>query len=114
MIRRPPRSTRTDTLFPYTPLFRSHADLDDPVDPRPIAAHRLADLRDQHQRAAARGVIAGRLVHVGAEPAGDDLSVAKRQRSEEHTSELQSLMRISYAVFCLKNKKEQTTTNLPT
>src|SRR3546814_14421941 len=79
MIRRPPRSTRTDTLFPYTPLFRSHADLDDPVDPRPIAAHRLADLRDQHQRAAARGVIAGRLVHFAAEPAGDELSVAKRQ-----------------------------------
>src|SRR3546814_1387463 len=130
MIRRPPRSTRTDTLFPYTPLFRSHADLDDPVDPRPIAAHRLADLRDQHQRAAARGVIAGRLVHVGAEPAGDDLSVAKRQlpadvqqpalfddghiggdrrgRSEEHTTKLQSLMRNSYAVFCLKTKNNST------
>src|SRR3546814_7240175 len=71
------------------------AELDDPLDARPVAAHRLADLRDEHQRAAARGVIAGRLVGVGAEPAGDDLPVT--DRSEEHTSELQSLMRISYA-----------------
>src|SRR3546814_9490424 len=72
MIRRPPRSTRTDTLFPYTTLFRSH---------RRQLRGLAARLARRHQNAA------------------DD-------RSEEHTSELQSLMRISYAVFCLKKKKK--------
>src|SRR3546814_6242463 len=76
MIRRPPRSTRTDTLFPYTTLFRSTC--------RPALA-----------------------------PPGDDGNAGQGggRRSEEHTSELQSLMRISYAVFCLKkkNKKQNTT-----
>src|SRR3546814_8357637 len=83
MIRRPPRSTRTDTLFPYTTLFRSagYPALFPPVG-RGAQRHR------QHDR------------H-GAE-AGD-----RAGRSEEHTSELQSLMRISYAVFCLKKKKTQ-------
>src|SRR3546814_2902195 len=88
MIRRPPRSTRTDTLFPYTTLFRS--DLD--------ARCRLADhdadaehQREEHQRQD-RGVVRSRADHV----------VRHDRRSEEHTSELQSLMRISYAVFCLK------------
>src|SRR3546814_9137844 len=76
MIRRPPRSTRTDTLFPYTTLFRS-AD-SEPGQPRGL----IAGVR-QRARAAFR-----------------------QGRSEEHTSELQSLMRISYAVFCLKKKKE--------
>src|SRR3546814_14411973 len=74
MIRRPPRSTRTDTLFPYTTLFRS-----------------------------GRGDL-----EKGDRPAGIDPLAAlqqRDQRSEEHTSELQSLMRISYAVFCLKKKK---------
>src|SRR3546814_1043932 len=79
MIRRPPRSTRTDTLFPYTTLFRS------PIS-WPITAASwswfLATLRSRCTRRPCR-------------PAG---------RSEEHTSELQSLMRISYAVFCLKKK----------
>src|SRR3546814_6200872 len=97
MIRRPPRSTRTDTLFPYTTLFRS----------RHAAAHRGAALRQAHDpldRTAAgqrdpRRVL-GRL---------SDLDVRRSRlihpaRSEEHTSELQSLMRISYAVFCLKKK----------
>src|SRR3546814_3708631 len=86
MIRRPPRSTRTDTLFPYTTLFRSDAG----------AALRRA--------AAARGAGAG----AGGEPrdpAARRADVEPRRRSEEHTSELQSLMRISYAVFCLKKKK---------
>src|SRR3546814_1034513 len=83
MIRRPPRSTRTDTLFPYTTLFRSLVR---------CAAARSAALR--HRR---RAVLAGVLRGAGA-------GVASR-RSEEHTSELQSLMRISYAVFCLKKKK---------
>src|SRR3546814_2835678 len=70
MIRRPPRSTRTDTLFPYTTLFRSYG--------RGCRANRRAGWR----------------------------ATAAPRRSEEHTSELQSLMRISYAVFCLKKKKK--------
>src|SRR3546814_4819016 len=78
MIRRPPRSTRTDTLFPYTTLFRSHD--------RPAGHQRRRE--DPH------------LGH------GRSLGEARGVRSEEHTSELQSLMRISYAVFCLKKKKE--------
>src|SRR3546814_4533851 len=82
MIRRPPRSTRTDTLFPYTTLFRSCL-----VDEVRLACDQKAH-DDSH----------GLLGIVGA--------VTQRvERSEEHTSELQSLMRISYAVFCLKKKK---------
>src|SRR3546814_20993612 len=91
MIRRPPRSTRTDTLFPYTTLFRSVV-VDGQDRSVPVAAH-----RDRDDRAGRR---------VGArvgEEVGDHL------RSEEHTSELQSLMRISYAVFCLKKKKKYNT-----
>src|SRR3546814_4329151 len=88
MIRRPPRSTRTDTLFPYTTLFRSRDRRPAPreaasASPRPGSARRCGGSR----RAGAR--------RCGA------------RRSEEHTSELQSLMRISYAVFCLKKKKEK-------
>src|SRR3546814_8058068 len=97
LIRRPPRSTRTDTLFPYTTLFRS-----DDIAAGVAAVH-----------AAERpGDIAGR----GRElvPAQQHRSVALHRglrverRSEEHTSELQSLMRISYAVFCLKKKRVKT------
>src|SRR3546814_6268154 len=93
MIRRPPRSTRTDTLFPYTTLFRSHR----PRQRRGVRGHQVARLHQVHRvddifltdvTAAARDLL------------GQD-------RSEEHTSELQSLMRISYAVFCLKKKKRQ-------
>src|SRR3546814_14216796 len=73
IIRRPPRSTRTDTLFPYTTLFRS-------ATAQPVGA-------------AAPQVVSA------------SVSISVPQRSEEHTSELQSLMRISYAVFCLKKKK---------
>src|SRR3546814_6644016 len=83
MIRRPPRSTRTDTLFPYTTLFRSPRD--GRCRRRQAATHRQA-ARDRHP---------------GRRRAGHGRPV----RSEEHTSELQSLMRISYAVFCLKKKK---------
>src|SRR3546814_8052823 len=117
MIRRPPRSTRTDTLFPYTTLFRSiaGADLRNSVDhaqppPRrlPFRMHRQPEQRPAAQpqrRAVAR--ILGRRVdrpddRVGARHAH---LLGDLQRSEEHTSELQSLMRISYAVFCLKKKK---------
>src|SRR3546814_1397474 len=87
MIRRPPRSTRTDTLFPYTTLFRSHDAVADGHAGGAAQAHVLADLGDH----------AGQLVGHGVAAAGE-------ARSEEHTSELQSLMRISYAVFCLKKK----------
>src|SRR3546814_9648290 len=82
MIRRPPRSTRTDTLFPYTTRFRSWRVVQ--VDAKVVGEHEL-DLP--------HGVVAaGKLPHA-------------QFRSEEHTSELQSLMRISYAVFCLQKKK---------
>src|SRR3546814_10088905 len=93
MIRRPPRSTRTDTLFPYTTLFRStigHADGEgDHRGERGPGEVRLLSRHRPHDR-----------IHLPR----------TRARSEEHTSELQSLMRISYAVFCLK-KKTITNTN---
>src|SRR3546814_11426102 len=86
MIRRPPRSTRTDTLFPYTTLFRS-SDVE-------ALAHFLAGLEIGN----AFGRDIDRIAGAGIAP--------RAGRSEEHTSELQSLMRISYAVFCLKKKKK--------
>src|SRR3546814_3616230 len=91
MIRRPPRSTRTDTLFPYTTLFRSPDHGRDPygrADQQVVADH------------------FGPGEHHGDRPQGlqDRRSREAGPRSEEHTSELQSLMRISYAVFCLKKK----------
>src|SRR3546814_2034884 len=98
MIRRPPRSTRTDTLFPYTTLFRS------PAVTEPGGAQRGDRRTDAHpaQRLLDRDAQRRRL------PVGPDLydGSGVRRRSEEHTSELQSLMRISYAVFCLKKKKK--------
>src|SRR3546814_6107934 len=104
MIRRPPRSTRTDTLFPYTTLFRSGAviHLAGEDRERPLAH---PDPIQQKRRIEPRCVdaISDRAHLVGAETA---LTAKQRRfgRSEEHTSELQSLMRISYAVFCLKKK----------
>src|SRR3546814_1843272 len=92
MIRRPPRSTRTDTLFPYTTLFRS--------DP---AWDMLLDLYLAAERNT-RPVSISSLCIASAVPATTALRWIKTFRSEEHTSELQSLMRISYAVFCLKKK----------
>src|SRR3546814_5666972 len=107
MIRRPPRSTRTDTLFPYTTLFRS----DDFHHARSYrlcrGSRRLAACRHRHGLAAA-GPPRDTAGHVPACQHLDRLP----ERSEEHTSELQSLMRISYAVFCLKQKKTNHTTNL--
>src|SRR3546814_8197150 len=97
MIRRPPRSTRTDTLFPYTTLFRSGPGDRDRRDGRE-ARHRSGRL-PYPQRYAGRSGEA-RTVLFAAAP-----QRMTRTRSEEHTSELQSLMRISYAVFCLKKKK---------
>src|SRR3546814_7359375 len=100
MNRRPPRSTRTDTLFPYTTLFRSP--LRRPAGCERIGARADAGLCLRHRRHARRGdrdQLRGR---------GGDRPVRRAgsavRRSEEHTSELQSLMRISYAVFCLKKK----------
>src|SRR3546814_5305246 len=81
MIRRPPRSTRTDTLFPYTTLFRSHCG----------TFPRSCEIRGPSSAPCRRWS-----------------SSSAHVRSEEHTSELQSLMRISYAVFCLKKKKKLT------
>src|SRR3546814_2141686 len=109
MIRRPPRSTRTDTLFPYTTLFRSPrlgADAAEIL----IGAEGLTEFG---QRIAAR---VERRPEQGHARAADqpDIGILPEQgpvRSEEHTSELQSLMRISYAVFCLKKKNNNNTTS---
>src|SRR3546814_4466304 len=90
MIRRPPRSTRTDTLFPYTTLFRSLVD-----------QAKLYGI--DGKRAAERGKAL--LSGLNLDGLWDRKSGTLSGRSEEHTSELQSLMRISYAVFCLKKKK---------
>src|SRR3546814_1475977 len=99
MMRRPPRSTRTDTLFPYTTLFRSHIGRDFQLRIAGVdrLVHRLHDIGPER-----RGVAGGGLVDDGDGGVEDGRAAA---RSEEHTSELQSLMRISYAVFCLKKKK---------
>src|SRR3546814_4923887 len=99
MIRRPPRSTRTDTLFPYTTLFRSLLQERAALDHRHVLARVEHDARRQPLVLAQ----AGRLLALGEAQAGVDLAVDDL-RSEEHTSELQSLMRTSYAVFCLKKK----------
>src|SRR3546814_6778021 len=126
MIRRPPRSTRTDTLFPYTTLFRS------PVDGH-LSARLLKGLIRSEREDLGHGRVADEEDEAGGH--GDErkahalggglrfrlrlgeLVIAhgdrlrrERFRSEEHTSELQSLMRISYAVFCLKKTNTQTQT----
>src|SRR3546814_968852 len=109
MIRRPPRSTRTDTLFPYTTLFRS-ARQGHREPRRPRTAHRARRSRDPPSPALAD--IPGSLQRIDRHDRCRVRRRLQRQlgRSEEHTSELQSLMRISYAVFCLK-KKNNTNTN---
>src|SRR3546814_6884574 len=94
MIRRPPRATRTDTLFPYTTLFRSG------LERVGFVCQRAAD-------GDARRGDAGEQIGAG----GGDGVGRGGDRSEEHTSELQSLMRISYAVFCLKKKNKIKTYN---
>src|SRR3546814_4602121 len=99
MIRRPPRSTRTDTLFPDTTLFRSVRFLLEGVQIRHLQWP--SDLWSSSERGAARKF--GQLRDRRQIPV---LGSPRHSRSEEHTSELQSLMRISYAVFCLKNKKK--------
>src|SRR3546814_6858998 len=106
MIRRPPRSTRTDTRFPYTTLFRSEEDAAEE------AAAAIAALDDQFGRTT--DPVRMYMREMGSVELLDregEIRIAKRiERSEEHTSELQSLMRISYAVFCLKKKKKKTQT----
>src|SRR3546814_20047065 len=99
MIRRPPRSTRTDTLFPYTTLFRSLERLGGGQ----IGDRGAEEKAGQHlvlrkRRNACEG-------DFGPQAGARDADGGGQTRSEEHTSELQSLVRISYAVFCLKKKK---------
>src|SRR3546814_1869649 len=94
MILRPPRSTRTDTLFPYTTLFRSA--ISSPCTPALFRTSVHCSLRAGEQTTTTRSALCIRRPSL---------------RSEEHTSELQSLMRISYAVFCLKKKTQ--TNNKP-
>src|SRR3546814_1626053 len=110
MIRRPPRSTRTDTLFPYTTLFRSiegssaqrgHHRLQLPYILPPPELRRSAYVRSPRR-------LSPTLSHPHPlRQRCHPWNRARASRSEEHTSELQSLMRISYAVFCLKKKKKQ-------
>src|SRR3546814_10783191 len=89
MIRRPPRSTRTDTLFPYTTLFRS------------------AFIENMVEDLFRENVLDQHFPDIGlADRRVDRALCVSKERSEEHTSELQSLMRISYAVFCLKKKTQ--------
>src|SRR3546814_6061802 len=95
MIRRPPRSTRTDTLFPYTTLFRSMSHNSTIITMAEEAANSAVD-----SHSAARGTHTWEIARDAA------LVAIANARSEEHTSELQSLMRISYAVFCLKKKNK--------
>src|SRR3546814_9239536 len=106
MIRRPPKATRTDTLCPHTTLFRSAhrlwRGLRAAAAGQRAGAVRGADLC-AHQRLPA--ALAGGYRHAGESRAGACRDRRARARSEEHTSELQSLMRISYAVLCLKKKK---------
>src|SRR3546814_9414808 len=121
MIRRPPRSTRTDTLFPVTTLFRSrHEDAErleiGGIRQAEIIVCGVGQCRDRHLADVARALARIHIVDIGhlalivaverpqlLEEA-EQVAVRTDVRSEEHTSELQSLMRISYAVFCLKKK----------
>src|SRR3546814_5206268 len=96
MIRRPPRSTRTDTLFPYTTLFRSaRAALCSHVGSEGPRIKRQPSVPRCRRRRRREGAVRAHRLNKAS---------ALARRSEEHTSELQSLMRISYAVFCLKKK----------
>src|SRR3546814_8935376 len=110
MIRRPPRSTRTDTLFPYTTLFRSALDIR-------YQGRNVVHPLSQAPRLSLNSPASGTIYYNFSSPNNPDsvslplvISVPAG-RSEEHTSELQSLMRISYAVFCLKKKTLKKPTN---
>src|SRR3546814_4994996 len=103
MIRRPPRSTRTATLFPYTTLFRSTSSTDDPSGRNADVENSSCAIPTPRLRPDREGP---RALPVRQRRGGSDhvSCLIGRRRSEEHTSELQSLMRISYAVFCLNKK----------
>src|SRR3546814_6763407 len=101
MIRRPPRSTRTDTLFPYTTLFRSHGEKETCL----LQVIFFREVQKPQQRRLFSEHVSSRFQHIFY-GTPHQRWVALYPRSEEHTSELQSLMRISYAVFCLKKNKE--------
>src|SRR3546814_10719231 len=104
MRRRPPRSTRTDTLFPYTTLFRSagHRNIGSSAWTRGRPGSNGVQIDAMSRGPEAQGGLWRRR-------ARNRMVDHRSERSEEHTSELQSLMRISYAVFCLKKKKKQNT-----
>src|SRR3546814_3477655 len=109
LIRRPPRSTRTDTLFPYTTLFRSLGEAQERLNALELLSNRMLD-RVAHSGIRTPDTPYIELALVGAEEVRAIVETALATRSEEHTSELQSLMRTSYAVFCLKKKKNITRT----
>src|SRR3546814_6926319 len=112
MIRRPPRSTRTDTLFPYTTLFRSDSRYAKEVAPFTSKDNPIGNFRrsSQDERSFDKSFL-----RPDSGSAAEDLLTrvpeSRGPRSEEHTSELQSLMRISYAVFCLKKKNKKNLKN---
>src|SRR3546814_5693557 len=109
MIRRPPRSTRTDTLFPYTTLFRSICGEYGGYPPHPHApwygVERILVILKMAETNCAL-LLSEESITRGLTIINPLVSETHPKRSEEHTSELQSLMRISYAVFCLKKKKK--------
>src|SRR3546814_10529403 len=105
MVLPPPRSTRTDTLFPYTTLFRSAGCRQ--ADARPASDTFLCRSQPLRRGADGNRLAAGHAF--AARGGGLSQEAAVDPRSEEHTSELQSLMRFSYAVFCLKNNNQQQT-----
>src|SRR3546814_7172941 len=109
MIRRPPRSTRTDTLFPYTTLFRSPP-LEVRLTPQMMFKRQIKPPSCIHASTDADRAASAANIRT-CDSSAPQISIWNRGRSEEHTSELQSLMRISYAVFCLKKKKNTINTN---
>src|SRR3546814_5753808 len=108
MIRRPPRSTRTDTLFPYTTLFRSAK-----AARLPSRFLLIAEIVEAEKAWPHSSSVIALTLRVETPWTYISASVATSARSEEHTSELQSLMRISYAVFCLKKKKQNSNKQHP-
>src|SRR3546814_8597063 len=104
MRRRPPRSTRTYTLFPYTTLFRSNLTIHGVTRPVTIKAEFTGQGGNPMTKAATVGFVGRTQIQRSEFGVGKFVPMV---RSEEHTSELQSLMRISYAVFCLKKKKQK-------
>src|SRR3546814_4609250 len=111
MLMRPPRSTRTDTLFPYTTLCRSLPQHRGAAVGIAVELRLLRLVGGNGQRARAQRILIGgkadHAVHAGGLGLATDVGRDLQDRSEEHTSELQSLMRISYAYFCLKKNKMQ-------